>query len=337
MRINLGIIGAGRIGRIHATHLARLPGVRVKAISDIQIGQVAPWAEELGIPVMTTDNDEIIEDPEITAVLICSPTDTHLELIRRLTRMGKHIFCEKPISFDYKQTKQVIDEVAKAGLVFQTGFNRRFDANFKRVRQAIVAGDIGTPHIIKVTSRDPEPPSYEYIKSSGGLLIDMSIHDLDMVRYLSGSEVEEIYVQGAVLVDSRIGELGDIDTALITLKFENGMLGVIDNSRKAVYGYDQRVEVFGSKGNIAVYNDYPNQVEWCTADGTHRDKPKYFFLERYKESYLAEIQAFVDAIRHNQPAQVDGFDGLQAELLAYAARKSLVEKRPVRITEMFVS
>jgi len=337
LRINLGIIGAGRIGKIHAMHLAHLPGVRVKAISDIQVDQIKPWAEQLGIPVITNRNEEVMEDPDIHAVLICSPTDTHPGLIRRLAALGKHIFCEKPISFDYKQTKQVIDEVAKAGVLLQTGFNRRFDANFMRVKQAIVAGDIGRPHLIKVTSRDPEPPPYEYIRSSGGLLLDMSIHDLDMVRYLSGSEVEEIYAQGAVLVDPKIGELGDIDTAVIMLKLMNGMLGVIDNSRRSVYGYDQRVEVFGSGGKLVVHNEYPNQVEWSTADGTYRDKPKFFFLERYKDSYLAEMLAFVHAIRHRQPVLVDGYDGLQAELLAYAARKSLEEKRPVRISEMFVS
>lgn len=204
------------------------------------------------------------------------------------------------------------------------------------MRQSILDGDIGTPHIIKVTSRDPEPPSYDYIKTSGGLLLDMSIHDFDMVRYLSGSEVEEVYVQGAVLVDPKIGEMGDVDTAIIMLKLENGMLAVIDNSRKAVYGYDQRVEVFGSKGNIAAYNDYPNDVEWSTADGVYRDKPHYFFLERYKESYKKEIQAFVHAIQNKLKPLVDGYDGLQAELLAYAAQKSLEERRPVRLTEMYV-
>lgn len=332
--VNVGIIGAGRIGKIHAMNLACLPEVKVKAISDIETEHVLPWAKELGIPVVTNNNEDILHDSDIDAIFICSSTDTHIDLIRMAAAFGKHIFCEKPISFDFKQTQQAIQEVAKAGVLFQTGFNRRFDANFMRVKEAVTAGKIGTPHIVKVTSRDPEPPPYDYIKKSGGLFIDMSIHDFDMVRFLSGSEVEEVFVQGAVLVDPVIGQLGDIDTAVITLRFANGTLGVIDNSRKAVYGYDQRVEVFGSKGNIAAHNDYPNSVEWSTEDGVYKDKPKYFFLERYEESYKIEVQAFIQAIINKEHTMVDEKDGLQAELLAFAAQKSLLENRPVKISEL---
>jgi myo-inositol 2-dehydrogenase/D-chiro-inositol 1-dehydrogenase len=254
-------------------------------------------------------------------------------LIERAAAAGKHVFCEKPISFDLSRTKSAIEAVERAGLQLQTGFNRRFDPNFSRVRELIATGQIGDPHIIKITSRDPAPPPYEYIQVSGGLFVDMAIHDFDMARFLSGSEVEEVSVAGAVLVDPKIGELGDIDTAITTLRFSSGALGVIDNSRKAAYGYDQRVEVFGSKGQVHVQNEFPNSAELSTEQGVSRDKPQYFFLERYKESYRKEISDFIQAIRTGSPTSVTGYDGLQAERIAQAAKRSLVEKRAVKLSE----
>lgn len=333
-KIKIGIIGAGRIGKLHAENLIRNPQVEIKAISDIYADQVKPWAEGLGISYVTKDYKEILNDDEIDAIFVCSSTNTHVSVIVEAAQAGKHIFCEKPISFDLEQTMQALQVVKDCGVKLQTGFNRRFDHNFKRVQEMVQSGKIGDPHIIKITSRDPEAPPSEYIKVSGGIFIDMSIHDFDIARFLSGSDVEEVYVQGAVLVDPVIGELGDIDTAIITLKFKNGAIGVIDNSRRAVYGYDQRVEVFGSKGCVTVKNDFPNTAELTTDEGVYTDKPRYFFLERYQDAYIAETKAFIDCLIQDKEVLIDGFDGLQAELIAHAAKKSFEEKRPVKVSEL---
>lgn len=332
--LRVGIIGAGRIGQLHAGNLRNNPRVEIKAISDIRPDLVQEWAASMGIQQVTNDYKNILQDKEIDAVFICSSTDTHAHIIEEVAKSGKHIFCEKPISLDLQKTKQALKIVEQSGVKFQTGFNRRFDPNFMRVRNLIEEGKIGDPHIIKITSRDPNPPSLEYLKSSGGLFVDMAIHDFDMARYLSGSDVEEVYVQAAVLVDPLIGDLGDIDTAVIVLTFKNGAIGVIDNSRQAVYGYDQRVEVFGSEGNVNVQNDFPNSAELSTIEGVYKDKPKYFFLERYQAAYMKETEAFIDSILLDKAVLVDGNDGYQAELIAYAAKKSWLEKRPVKLHEI---
>jgi myo-inositol 2-dehydrogenase/D-chiro-inositol 1-dehydrogenase len=334
-KLKIGIIGAGRIGKLHAENLIRLQEAKVKAVSDIFAEQIVEWANDLGIKNVTNDYKDILNDSEIDAVFICSSTDTHTELIIEAAKAGKHIFCEKPVSFNMEETKKALQAVKEAGVKLQIGFNRRFDHNFKRVRDMITSGKVGEPHMIKITSRDPQPPSEEYIKVSGGMFIDMTIHDFDMARYLSGSDVEEVYVQGAVLVDPVFAEYGDVDTAITTLKFKNGSIGVIDNSRKAVYGYDQRVEVFGSKGCITVKNDYPNSAELSTEEGVYQDKPKYFFLERYREAFVEEVKLFIDCILYDKEILVDGNDGLQAELIAHAAKKSWQEKRPVTIAELY--
>jgi myo-inositol 2-dehydrogenase / D-chiro-inositol 1-dehydrogenase len=332
--ITIGIIGAGRIGRLHAENLLKIPEVAIKAVSDVQVESATEWASRIGIPKVTKDYKEIINDSEIDAVYICSTTDTHVQIIRDAAIVGKHIFCEKPISFDITTTREALKLVHHMGVKLQVGFNRRFDHNFRRIRELVQMGKIGSPHIIKITSRDPAPPPVEYIKVSGGLFLDMTIHDFDIARFVSGSDVEEVYATGAVLVDSAIRDAGDIDTAVITLKFKNGAVGVIDNSRKAVYGYDQRVEVFGSLGCVSIQNDFPNTAELSTGEGIIRDKPKYFFLDRYAEAYLEESKAFIDSILANKPVPVDGNDGLQAELMAHAAKKSLTEGRPVAIDEI---
>lgn len=217
-------------------------------------------------------------------------------------------------------------------MTFQVGFNRRFDHNFKAVRQLVTDGKVGDVHIVKVTSRDPAPPPVEYVKVSGGLFLDMMIHDFDMVRYLSNSEVEEVFASGAVLVDPAIGEAGDVDTAVVTLKFKNGALGIIDNSRKAAYGYDQRVEVFGSKGCVTVENDTDNSTKLSTEESVTSLKPKYFFLERYKDSFIDEVNCFFDAIRNGTKPIVGSADGLNAVKVALAAKESLATGRPVKIT-----
>ncbi len=331
-KLRVGVIGTGRIGKLHVDNLRRHPSVEVASISDLFVDQ--NWADSMGIEKVTTDYLDIINDPEIDVVFICSSTNTHVPIIRDAAQAGKHIFCEKPISFNNKLTQEALEAVAQAGIKFQTGFNRRFDHNFIRVREAVVTGEIGEPHIIKITSRDPEIPPADYIKNSGGMFIDMCIHDFDMARYLVGSDVVEVYVKGSVMIDPVFAEHGDIDTAIITLTFENGVLGVIDNSRRAAYGYDQRVEVFGSGGSVTAENDLPNTAVVSTAKGIFSDKPKYFFLDRYQDSYVSEVNAFIHSIQNHVPTLVDGIDGLKAELIAHAAKKSLQEGRAVRISEM---
>ena len=334
-KIVIGIIGGGRIGRLHAENIIyNIPQVKIKSISDIFSDQVKLWAYDLGIKNVYEDYKEIINDPEINAVLICSSTNTHAQFAVEAAEAGKNIFCEKPIDLNVGKIKEVIAAVEKSGVKCQVGFNRRFDHNFKKVRELVKQGKVGELHIIKITSRDPAPPPEEYVKVSGGIFLDMTIHDFDMGRYLSGSEVEEVYVQAAVLVEPYIGEAGDVDTAVITLKFKNGAIGIIDNSRKAVYGYDQRVEVFGSKGCVTVSNDAPTSAVLSCEEGVFSDKPKYFFLERYKDSYIEEMQDFFKAIANNSDTPVTVVDGLKPVLIGLAAKKSLKENRPVKISEI---
>ena len=336
-KVRFGVIGAGRIGKIHVENLCyNVPGAEVVIISEIEAAVPATkeWAKQFGITNIVSDPQTVISDPQVDAVLICSPTDTHADLIVACAKAGKDIFCEKPIANDLVKTKEALDAVEKAGVKLQLGFNRRFDPNFKRVRQLVLTQEVGEPHIIKITSRDPEPPPAEYSKSSGGIFMDMTIHDFDMARYLSGSEVTEVYAAGTVLIDPAIGEAGDFDTAVILLKFANGATGVIDNSRKAVYGYDQRVEVFGSKGSAAASNKTLTTVEVSTGEGVFSDKPLFFFLERYMESFAQELRDFVEALQTGAEPPVTGNDGLQSLLIALAATKSAHENRPVKLEEI---
>jgi len=247
---------------------------------------------------------------------------------------GKHIFCEKPIDFNIERIKQALLATEAARVKLQIGFNRRFDHNFRKVSEVVKNGNIGDVHIVKITSRDPAPPPIEYVNVSGGIFLDMAIHDFDMARYVCASEVDTVYARGAVLIDPEIGKLGDVDTAITTLTFKNGALGVIDNSRQAVYGYDQRVEVFGSKGCVNVENDFPNSAVLSTADGVTSEKPHYFFLERYKTSYIEELKAFTEAVARDEETLVTGNDGLQPVLIGLAALRSLKENRPVAVEEM---
>lgn len=334
--IKLGIIGAGRIGKVHAESITKyVANAEVKAIADPFMNEATKeWAKGLGIQDTYNDYNEVLNDPEIAAVLVCSSTNTHSQISIEALKAGKHVFCEKPIDHNLDRIKAVLAEVERTGLKFQVGFNRRFDHNFKAIKDAVVAGKIGDPHIIRVTSRDPEAPPAEYVKVSGGIFLDMTIHDFDMVRFLSGSEVEEVYAAGTVLVDPAIGEAGDIDTAIITLKFANGALGVIDNSRRAAYGYDQRAEVFGSKGAVATGNDSPSTAIISTETGIVSEKPLYFFLERYMQSFSQEMKEFVDAIVNDTEVPVNAMDGLKPVLIGLAAKKSLQEGRPVKISEL---
>ena len=244
--VNVGIIGAGRIGKVHVESICtKVADGKVAALADPFMNEeTEAWAKEMGIAKVTKDYKEVLADENIDAVLICSSTDTHSVISVEAIKAGKHVFCEKPVDHDIEKIQQVIDALKDSNVKYQVGFNRRFDHNFMAVQEAVASGKIGTPQIIKITSRDPEPPALEYVKDSGGMFLDMTIHDFDMVRFLAGCNAEEIYVEAAVLVDPAIGEAGDVDTAVITIKMENGAIAVIDNSRKAVYGYDQRAEVF---------------------------------------------------------------------------------------------
>ena len=335
MSINIGVIGAGRIGKIHAENLVtRISGANVPAIASLNIEETRVVAENLNIPFVTDDYREIIHHPEIDAVAICSSTDTHTEMMIEAAEAGKHIFCEKPIDFSLERIDAALKAVEEAGVRLQIGFNRRFDANFRRLRRAILKNEIGEPHLLHIISRDPAPPPIDYIKVSGGLFFDMTIHDFDMSRFLIGSEISEIYARADVKVDPAIGEAGDIDTAVIMLRYENGVIGTIDNSRRAVYGYDQRAEVFGSGGAARIENNYDNQVIISNKVYIQRDLPMYFFLERYAQSYVDELQAFINALEKDMEPPVKGIDGRVPVVMAMAAYKSLKENRPVKLSEV---
>lgn len=330
--IKFGVIGIGRIGKIHAENLAsRIPGASARAIADIALDSAQEIANRLHVPVVTADYHDLLSDPEIDAVAICSSTDTHAKIIIEAAEAGKHIFCEKPIDHDLEKIDAALASVDEAGVKLQIGFNRRFDPNFRKVHDMVKEGKIGTPHILRISSRDPAPPPISYIEVSGGIFLDMTIHDFDMVRYLMGCEVTEIYVAGGVMVDPAIGKAGDIDTAVITLRFENGAVGVIDNSRQAVYGYDQRVEVFGSKGVIAVGNDTPDSHVYSNKDGVHSALPLHFFLERYTESFIAELREFVECIQNDTIPTVTGIDGRIPVLMGLAAKESYDKNVPVKL------
>ena len=336
--VNVGIIGAGRIGKVHVESICtQVPNAKVKMLADPFMNDATEkWAKDMGVESVTKDYKEILADPEIDAVLICSSTDTHSPISVEAIKAGKHVFCEKPIDHDVAKIKEVIEALKGSNVKYQVGFNRIFDHNFEAVQKAVADGKIGDPHIIKITSRDPEPPCADYVKVSGGIFLDMTIHDFDMVRFLAGCNATEVYVEAAVLVDPAIGEAGDVDTAVITLKMENGAIAVIDNSRKAVYGYDQRAEVFGSKGMVAVTNDSTSSAVISNVDGVTGEKPLYFFLERYMAAYAKEIKCFIEAIEKDTDTPLGVMDGLAPVLMGLAAQKSLEEHRPVKISEITV-
>ena len=326
--ITVGVLGAGRIGRLHTDNLLRMRDVRVKAVAD-------PYADFTAWPpagVATgADPALVLDDDDIEAVLICSPTPTHAGFTEAAAEAGKHVFCEKPIDLDPERIRRTLTTVEKAGVVLQVGFNRRFDPTFARVRRAVAEGEVGDIHIVRITSRDPEAPPVSYVESSGGMFLDMTIHDFDMVRFLSGCEVVEVFATGAVLIDPAIGRAGDVDTAVTTLELSNGALAVIENSRQAVYGYDQRVEVFGSKGSAEAGNETPNRVSLSTAACVRADNPLYFFLQRYQASFRSEMEAFFATLREGGEPQVGGRDGLMSVLVGLAAARSMAENRPVKV------
>jgi myo-inositol 2-dehydrogenase/D-chiro-inositol 1-dehydrogenase len=300
-------------------------------VADVNFESAVRVSESFGISTVYNNYKEVIHHPEVEAVVICSPTDTHAQYIIEAAEAGKHIFCEKPVDLSLEVIKGALAAVDKAGVKLMVGFNRRFDPNFLKIKQMVADGKIGDPHIVKITSRDPAPPPAEYSAVSGGMFLDMTIHDFDMARYIAGSEVTEVYVKAAVLVDPEIGKMGDVDTAVITLTFANGAIGIIDNSRKAVYGYDQRLEVFGSEGMVCADNNYPENHRFFAGDGVHRSLPLNFFMDRYLEAYANEMKIFCDAVVNDLPLPVSGDDGLKSVAIALAAKQSVIENRPVKL------
>jgi myo-inositol 2-dehydrogenase/D-chiro-inositol 1-dehydrogenase len=334
--LRFGVVGVGRIGKIHIENLVnRIPGAEVVAVCDVAAVELAAVAARFGIGRTFADHRELLDLAEVDAVAICSPTDMHYQMIVDAAARGKQIFCEKPIDLSIEKVQAANEEAARRGVRMMVGFNRRFDPNFLKVRETIARGRVGQPQILRITSRDPGPPPEPYIRASGGIFLDMSIHDFDMARYLMGGEVTEVYTRAAVLVDAMFAKAGDWDTAVTTLTFESGAFAVIDNSRKAVYGYDQRVEMFGSEGMVAVANNTADTHILCDRAGTHTALPLNFFLERYAESYRLEMRAFTDAVVNRTPVPVGGEDGLAAVAIALAAGISARENRPVKPAEIY--
>ncbi|MGV8096091.1 MAG: inositol 2-dehydrogenase [Mangrovibacterium sp.] len=333
-KINIGVAGLGRIGKIHLKNLSRnFPEVNVLGVMDVLEGS-QEIAKEFNVPNFVRTFDELLAIEGLNAVAICSPTNTHADYVEKAARAGMNVFCEKPLDLSLTRLVEVLKVVEETGVKLMLGFNRRFDPEFKRIRELVESGSVGDPHIIKITSRDPAPPPVSYIRVSGGLFLDMTIHDFDMARYISGKKVREVFAKGTVLVDKAIGEAGDIDTALITIVFEDNTMAVIDNSRKAVYGYDQRLEVFGDKGMVRADNNFPNTHELYTEKGVSCDLPLYFFLERYDASYNREIKEFIEALSSGKEMPCSGVDGLMSLAIGLAAKKSLETNRPVRLDEI---
>lgn len=335
--LNVGIIGAGRIGRVHAETIAGIPSVKLSKITDVIEAGAAKAAADFNIPSYSTNYKDILSDPGIGAVWICSPSDTHAQIIKEAAQAGKHIFCEKPVATDLAGVDDALAVVDKSGIKMMLAFQRRFDPNFMRIKKAVVSGEIGKPISGKLISRDPAPPPVEYTKQSGGIFKDMAIHDLDMSRFLIGAEPTEIFAIGSNQVDPRIASLeGPLayDTALTVVTFENGAVVTIDNCRKAVYGYDQRAEIFGTEGTAVSENNYPNNVATWGSSKVARDLPLNFFMERYMDAYRNETKAFIEALSKGEPMPCTGYDGRQALIMAMAAAKSAAEGRPVKISEI---
>jgi myo-inositol 2-dehydrogenase/D-chiro-inositol 1-dehydrogenase len=325
--VRIGVIGVGRIGSMHADLLARqVPGAVVSSVHDTYAESARMVGERLRVPA-AHDVDEMLASPDVDAVAICTSTDTHADLIIAAAEAGKAIFCEKPVSLDLAELDRALAAVERAGVPFQIGFNRRFDP----AHAAVAAADVGEPQLVRISSRDPAPPPLDYIRVSGGIFLDMTIHDFDMARFVARSEVVEVYARGSLRIDPAIGEAGDVDTAVVMLEHANGCLTTIDNSRQAVYGYDQRVEVFGSAGMAASENPLAHTAIVRTAAGTRAQTLPYFFLERYVPSYLREWQAFVQAIANGTPTPVGAADARAPLVIGLAAWESLRSGGPVRL------
>jgi myo-inositol 2-dehydrogenase/D-chiro-inositol 1-dehydrogenase len=331
--LRIGVIGVGRIGRMHAELIAhQVPGAALGAVYDPYAPAAHGVSAELGVPAAGSVHEILAAD--LDAVAICSSSDTHVDLLLAAAEAGKAVFCEKPVSLDLSELDRALSAVEGAGVPFQIGFNRRFDAGHASVQEAVSSGAIGELHLIRISSRDPAPPPPEYVKTSGGLFLDMMIHDFDMARFVTGREVVEVFARGAVRIDESFAQAGDIDTALVTLVHEDGCLTAIDNSRRAAYGYDQRVEAFGSRGMAVSENPRAHAGSVLTAEGERRPALPYFFLERYLPSYVREWQAFVEAVKNGTPTPVSTGDARAPLVIGLAALRSLREGRSVPIEEV---
>ena len=333
-KVKIAVIGTGRMGSVHARNIVRqIPEAELVAVCDIRLEVAQAVADEVGIQRVVRDYHDLLDDKEIEAILISSSTDTHAFMMKDVAAAGKHIFCEKPLALELDKIDEALDVVARAGVKLQVGFNRRFDKSYQRVREIVASGEIGRPCILRITNRDPDFPSMDFLRVSGGIFLDLAIHDFDMVRFQMG-EVEEIYAMGGVLINPELKEFGDIDTDVIVLRFTSGAVGTIDNSRKAVYGYDQRLEVFCSNGTALANNEAETAVVKGNRDGFRCAKPPYFFMQRDAPCYVEEVRQFVECVRDDKPTPTNGADGRAAVVLGYAAWKSLRENRPVKISEI---
>ncbi len=333
-KVKIAVIGTGRMGSVHTRNIARLiPEADLVAVCDIRLEVAQSVADELGIRRVVKDYHELLADKDIEAILIATSTNTHAFIMKDVAAAGKHIFCEKPLALELDKIDEALEAVEKAGVKLQVGFNRRFDKSFQQVHQIVASGEIGRPCILRITNRDPDFPAMEFMRVSGGMFLDMTIHDFDMARFQVG-EIEEVYATGGVLIEPELKEFGDIDTNVVTLKFANGAVGAIDNSRKAVYGYDQRLEVFCSNGTAMANNEAENTAVKGNPDGFHSAKPPYFFMQRYAPCYVDEVRQFIECVRDDKPTPTTGKDGRAAVVLGYAAGKSLRENRPVKVSEI---
>jgi myo-inositol 2-dehydrogenase/D-chiro-inositol 1-dehydrogenase len=332
MSIRFGLLGAGRIGKVHAKAIGGNPDARLVAVADPVEESARAIAEGYGTEIRTIDAIETAKD--IDAVVICTPTDTHAGLIERFARAGKAIFCEKPIDLNITRVRACLGVVKDTGATLMVGFNRRFDPHFMAVRRAIDDGRIGKVEMVQITSRDPGAPPLDYIARSGGIFRDMTIHDFDMARFLLGEEPIAVSASASVLTDSAIGKAGDYDSVTATLTTASGRHCLISNSRRATYGYDQRIEVHGSDGMAAAENQREADIEIANRDGFTRPPLLDFFMTRYTAAYANEIAAFIDAVNTGKPASPSGQDGLIALALADAALKSVAEGRTVKLSEI---
>ncbi|HTM77549.1 MAG TPA: inositol 2-dehydrogenase [Devosia sp.] len=332
MTVRFGLLGAGRIGKVHAKAISANPGARLVAVADAMEPAATALSAQYGCAVRSIE--QILQASDIDAVVICTPTDTHADLIEQFTKAGKAIFCEKPIDLDVERVKACLKVVDAEGGTLMVGFNRRFDPHFLAVKAVIDKGEIGTVEMVQIISRDPGAPPVDYIKRSGGIFRDMTIHDFDMARFLLGEEVDSVTAYASNLVDKAIGAAGDYDSVSVILTTATGKHATISNSRRATYGYDQRIEVHGSNGAVSAENQRPVSIEVANASGYTRPPLHDFFMTRYTEAYANEISAFVDAVESKSPAHPSGLDGLIALALAEAALRSVAEKRTVQVSEV---
>ncbi len=327
--MRIGIIGCGRIGKVHGLSIKAIDGAIVAAVSDPFKDNAVALAADTGASVM--ESEELISSDRVDAVIIATPTNTHFDLIHAAANAGKAIFCEKPIDMDADRIRECMAVVEANNVAFMTGFNRRFDNNFAEVRRQIQNGSVGEVEIVTILSRDPSPPPIEYIKASGGIFRDMMVHDFDMARFLLNEELVSVYAVGSALVDQKIGEAGDVDTAAVTLRTASGKICQISNSRRATYGYDQRLEVHGSKGMLRAENMLENSVEFASGNGFTKAPTENFFLERYSGAYISELQHFIESVTSGNKPTPNAEDGLRAQLIADAATESMTSGNVVHL------